>query len=185
MIAKITFAELSKSMPFYEYNNCRTINGYTIHIKFNEDDEVVTYSDIKYGKDKNIFEYQKQLLLKFSQRLFLAIPDPFVVVRKYSGNWYVNNLLSHELVDFLEKESIKNEDTACLIVPKKAPQVKLFMESILKYNSFVDFSFVNHKVIITLTDHMDMFVSSHEKILPQVSELVRLPEFSCLSIELI
>ena len=85
--------------------------------------------------------------------------DSSILLRKYSSEWIKKKKISNELYQLLKRHKIKNKcDT--LIVVNNLEIIRLFAQAILRYNSFVQFLFPTEIVIVSVTDHMDIFVSA-------------------------
>ena len=62
-----------------------------------------------------------------------------------------------------EKNHIKMINTFAIKINKDSEEKYLFIDSVLKYNCFVQFIILDKQTIITITDHMDIFIDCKSK----------------------
>ena len=154
---KNAISELNKQFDFYDFNAFRGHKN--IQIVFAEDFGVVRFGDLEYGANLNDYQIRENLLCEFVLRSISHFLDRELVLKKYEEKWVVNKKLSQELYKELEKNHV-DKNVAAISLDKDSPWIKLFIEAALKYNSFFEFLFPLEKIVLTLTDHMDIFIST-------------------------
>ena len=153
---KSAINELNKQFLFYDFNTFR--GSKNIQVDFSEDFGVVRFGDLEYGANLNDYKTRENLLCKFLLRL-ISLWDRGLVLKKYEEKWVVNEELSKELYKELQKNHVE-KNVAAISLDRTSPWIKLFIKAALKYNSFFQFLFPLEKIVLTVTDHMDIFISA-------------------------
>lgn len=63
----------------------------------------------------------------------------------------MNNKKSKRLYRILKQKNIKNKNTKALLIEKKSEELDLFILSVLKYKSFIQFLLKDEQIVITIT----------------------------------
>lgn len=89
-----------------------------------------------------------------------SIPDDQCYIVRYDDCWTANDSVMPDLHIALEHNNISNINKA--IVGKKCSKlVSIFVKSCLRYNSFIQIVFPRSQVIISPSDHLDVFIAYH------------------------
>lgn len=150
--------ELQRELSFYDFDKLDTKNNKELIIKFSSEIDKVTYNDLGFGGSVNNYNFKKELFYKIIHFITEKFDDNSCIIIKYDESWVVNKKKSKKLYGYIKENNIKNKCTKAIIIEKDFQIIKLFIESILKYNSFVKFIFKDSKIIVIPTDHMDIFI---------------------------
>ena len=82
-----------------------------------------------------------------------------IIVAKYESNWIINKDKSLELTALFKSNRLRTNFSGAIRV-SDMKIIKDFIYSNLKYNSFTHFILLENKIIITPTDHLDIFIAS-------------------------
>lgn len=151
--------KLSEHFKFYDFKNLSPNNEYQFIVEFTYSIDVTTYSDIKYSSNDLDFIYQMKIMKKFINRLFHVLPDSYCMVRKYEKDWVVDRNLAEELSEYLSDHSVKNNFDQLLFLKKDDKAIDLLIDSVFKYNSFIQFIFEDSAIVVSPSDHLDVFIS--------------------------
>ncbi len=149
---------LKSSIPFYDFEDLAIRGGVTYVIKAPEACGQIRFGDIAPG-NCTVADYREpeELLLSFFAVLLDTIDERECTIVRYEPQWVVRASRSPELSSALEKSGINN-DTYGITVDKHDPMVKELVTSAFRYNSFIQVLFPGRGIIITPTDHMDLFI---------------------------
>ena len=161
-INRNTLEKLIREMSFYNFNDLNSNNNRKIVVKFQNKINSITYSDLQFNEGVEIFEYKKNIIIEFIKKVSRVINEENCILRKYNERWVVNQEESKELVSIIKSNGINNNFNGGLLVHKNDQLVKLFIESVLKYNSFIQIIFSKSQIIISPSDHMDIFLESKD-----------------------
>lgn len=156
-------ANICSKLNFYDFQQFCSIDGDNVKIEFSNHFEYLTYSDLNYGSNREIFERKQKLICELMNSIFRLVQDNNCFIIKYNERWIVNKRKSIRLYKILRKNNIKNKRSAAVSVEKYDYEIELFIRSVLKYNSFVQFIFLKDNMIISVTDHIDIFISFIDK----------------------
>lgn len=146
---------------FYDFKELKSKDDSDIIINFKDHIESTTYSDLQFYPTKSsIFKYKYKKYINLMNYIFYEIEDEYCIINKYNEKWVVDKELT-SLYSVLKTNQIHNSYSGGLKVYKKDKINEIFFESVLKYNSFIEFIFVDSRVIITPTDHMDVFFNTN------------------------
>lgn len=151
--------ELNKQFNFYDFNAFRS--GNDLRIVFTEAFGAVRFGDLDYGAKLEEYRIRENLLCELALRIVSRFSDRELILKKYEDPWIVNKEFSQELYEELRKRRVDNNVSA-ISLDKTSPWIRSFMEATLKYNSFFEFVFPLEKVALTVTDHMDIFISAEK-----------------------
>lgn len=151
-------SRLKNELDFYNFKQFETNNKSKIVVKFNNDFDPITYSDmVLYEEKKEVFENKKNILIKFIDAILKYIENDKCFLLKYNEKWVVTRSKSNELSYYLKDNHIRNNQNCGIEINKDDKLLTLFLDSVFKYNSFIQIIFKTPKIIITPTDHMDVF----------------------------
>ena len=150
--------ELQEQLIFYDINNLCTKSNKELIVKFSKEVDEVTYSDLALSGNIDNYNLKRYLVTNIINSIAKVFSDEMCIIIKYNKNWVVNKKKSKKLYRFLNKNNIKDRFTKAIVIDKNAEIVDMLIESVLKYNSFIQFVFKKSQVSIIPTDHMDIFV---------------------------
>ena len=148
---------IKKNMKFYDFDELCSDDDSKIVVKFHDYIDSVTYSDLKFNNDSEMYESKKKILIEFIGKIFNKIFETNCIIKKYNEKWVINKEEASDLAITLNNSLVTNKLKGGLLVDKNDKIVELFIESVFKYNSFIQIIFQDSKLIITPTDHMDIF----------------------------
>lgn len=154
---------IDKFFDFYDFDQFQSTVNHDVIIEFNKLYDNITYNDLNYGDNREI-RLRKESILK--SLFFLIVnkcKETSCIIRKYNECWVANNRESKKLQKLLRENNVKNRNTDAILTEKNTKEVDLFISSCLKYNSFVQFLLKEEKMVMTITDHMDLFISFESK----------------------
>ena len=156
------FEDVMKLFEFYDFNEMSSISGKQVLIKFNHSVDEIIYSDLQFGGDKLLYDKKEKKMCELLEELFSEFKDTSCLIRKYERKWIVDKTLSKELYLTLKANNIENHFDGMIVVKKDDKAIMQFFESIYKYNSFVQFLFPEERMVISPTDHMDVFIAAED-----------------------
>lgn len=154
---------LSRNFSFYNFENLYGTTSKEVKIEFDEYCNNITfndlnYNDLNYNANREVCTKKGKILSDLVRLILSKCIDNSCVVIKYNECWVMNNKKSKALYRILKQNNIKNKNTKALLIEKKSEELDLFILSVLKYNSFIQFLLKDEQIVITITDHMDIFV---------------------------
>ncbi len=148
---EVDFINISNFFNYYDFENLESL-GEEIIIEVKKP---VRYSEVndsaEYDFKEQTTNIQKIILLLIQMEL-----DNKVYIRKYEDYWVHKEFLKSEKWS----EFKINNDFSGVYEIEELSEVKSLIEGNLKYESFVQFLIPNKQLIITPTDHMDIFCHS-------------------------
>lgn len=166
---------IEEFLGFYNFEELSPKHQRQLIVKFNSETSPVIYSDLQFGGNKEEYENNEIIILKFLEKLFKLFREDYCVVRRYNEKWVVQEDMLPELSTALTRCSISNTFDGGILLKKDEILVESFISSVLRYNSFVEFIFITDEIIVSPTDHMDVFIASKDvddlegKILDRIS----------------
>ncbi len=149
---------LKSSIPFYDFEHLAIRGGVTYVIKAPEKYAHIRYGDIALGNCTAADYHElEEMLLNFFSVLLDTIDEKDCTIVRYEPKWVVRASGSSKLFSALKKNGV-SDDVHGITVDKHDPMVKEFAVSSFRYNSFVQVLFPGRGIIITPTDHMDLFI---------------------------
>ncbi len=164
---------LKSLVPFYDFDELNPVGGTRYVIKAPNKYSHIRYSGIElnYCSASDYLEIERELL-KFILSLIAAIQEKECTIVRYESKWVVRESELPKLSTLLHKNGIGNSVQG-ITVSKYDTIIGEFVISALRYNSFIQFLFPGKRVVITPTDHLDVFVDLPESNTPaQKIELV-------------
>ena len=158
MLKEISKKELKKIVcrnTFFDFKSLKLNYGYCYKIRFDDLEEVVRYSDLKFGVEKELYKKYSQLIVEVMIKITTLFNGHQGVVAKYNEKWIVDKEKSEFLWDSINVQKISNYFEGGFLITDKS-FIKIFTEEILKYNCFAIFIFDG--CVIAPSDHMDIFV---------------------------
>jgi len=152
--------EIKKDFKFYNFINHNSTNGQIV-IKFNDNVGVTRFDDIQFGGLSENFISQSNLLKNIVLDLVDYLRAKTIIIVKYQNNWIVNSNKSSELAEMFRTRGLRTNFSGALSVNDKRI-LEDFIYSNFKYNSFTHFLIPDDKVMITPTDHLDLFIAASD-----------------------
>ncbi|MGX7243631.1 hypothetical protein ACWOC1_02140 [Enterococcus quebecensis] len=172
-ITEEKFSYLKKKFAFYDFAELSCNSGKEYIVEFINHRDITTFSDLQYGGSESQFNQSEKILVTFLLDFLKKLNEKSVFILNYENEWVVNRGLSNNLYKVLKKEQICHSDIG-IETDIENKLVKYFIDSVFKYNSFVSFIFEENEIIITPTDHMDIFICSNgESSFAQINALIR------------
>jgi len=147
-------------LRFYDFEELSSKQSRQLIIKFNNKVSPVTYSDLQFNGDKEEYENKEKILIEFLKKLFKQFGETHCVIRKYDEKWVVNKEILPKLTTALTRYSVSNTFNGGILLEKDEILVDSFISSVLRYNSFVQFIFKTDEIVVSPTDHLDIFIAS-------------------------
>ena len=67
--------KLIREMPFYNFNELISNNNKKLVVRFKDNINTITYSDLKFYDDVEIFEYKKNRLIEFINNIMRVLDE--------------------------------------------------------------------------------------------------------------
>ncbi len=122
-------------MKFYDFNELTSRDNSKIVVKFHD------------FIDSEMFEYKMKILIEFIRKILNKVSEENCIIIKYNEIWVVNKAEAPELVNILNNNLVNNKLKGGLYVDKDDIIIELFIESVFKYNSFIQIVFKDSKLI--------------------------------------
>lgn len=160
MLKRCNYDEVKRlkgEFPFYDFEDLTMIEGITYAVKAPDKYSHMRYGDVKLGNCSaaDYYELEKSLL-DFLSIVLDTIDEKTCTIIRYEPKWVVRVSESSELSLLLREGGI-GSDVYGITTDKHDVVVKQFITASFQYNSFIQILFPGRKVIITPTDHMDLF----------------------------
>lgn len=150
--------EIKKDFTFYDFINHNSTNG-QILIKFNDNVDVTRFDDIQLGGLSENFIKQANILKGIVLDLIDYLSTGTIVITKYQYKWIMNKSKSPALAEIFHTKGLRANFSGAISVNEKKI-LEDFTYSNFKYNSFTHFLIPNANVMITPTDHLDLFIAA-------------------------
>ncbi len=149
---------LKSSISFYDFDDLAIRGGATYVIKAPGEYAHIRYGDTALGNCAAAdYRELEEMLLDFFSVLLDTIDERECTIVRYEPKWVVRASGSPKLFSTLKKNGV-SDDVHGITVDKHDPMVKEFAVSSFRYNSFIQVLFPGRGIIITPTDHMDLFI---------------------------
>ena len=168
---------IKKKIKFYNFDELCSEDNTKLIVKFHNYIDTVTYSDLMLNNGCEMYEFKKKILIEFIKKIINKVSEDNCIIVKYNEKWVVNKEEAPELANILANNSVTNKLKGGLLVNKNDKIVELFIESVFKYNSFIQIVFKDSKLIISPSDHMDIFFQAYN--LNEVKNLIINNLYSC------
>lgn len=157
---------LKSLVPFYDFDELNPVGGTRYVIKAPNKYSHIRYSGIElnYCSASDYLEIEGGLL-RFILSLIASIQEKECTIIRYEPKWIVRKSESPKLSALLHKNGIDN-GVQGITVSKNDTIIGEFVISALRYNSFIQFLFLGKRVVITPTDHLDVFIDLPESNAP-------------------
>lgn len=159
---------------FYSLSNCSRICGSEIIINFSEKFGKVTYSDLSYTtfdkKEIQLYSIKEKLLIEVILELLRKFQEIYVF--NYGDKWITNKKIAPSLNKILKGNKVFDGDSRVLQLTEES-EIVAFVKSIFRYNTFVSFVNPEKGIVITPTDHLDIFIDSKDDYVNTVKEIIK------------
>lgn len=140
---------------FFDFQELKLNYGYCYRIRFDDFQEIISYSDLKYGFEKELYENEMRLIVEIMIRICALVNDRPGIVARYNEKWIIDKDKSRFLWKRMVEQKISNNFKGGFIITNQLFIEKLTQE-ILEYNCFA--LFIYEKIVIAPSDHMDIYV---------------------------
>lgn len=166
--------QLKKQLSFYDFDNCSVRFGSELCLALNNNFGGIRYCDVQlYHYKKDIInKYYKceKILLNILSGLFNYLNNAMYIIN-YSDKWIKNKRISPQMNKLLIKNSINDKNKIFYI--NSSLDALSVSKSIFRYNTFAAFASIQKEIIITPTDHLDVFISSKENLQESCPDIFR------------
>lgn len=152
------FTLLLDEFTFYDFEEFVSRNNYDIKIQFKDEISSIVYGDLSFDDNWNLYEKKENMIVELVDLIINRLEENCIAT-KYNNRWVVDRKKSNRLFKMLKNNHVKMIATRGLLLQNDTEEMSLFIKSILKYNSFVQFLLKDTKLVMTVTDHMDIFLS--------------------------
>jgi len=160
-VSKNDLIAIEKELEYYDFEELSPEHQKQWLIRFKKSVNEVTYSDLQYGGDEVEYNKKEEILLKLLYELFMMFKGKYCIIKKYEERWVIDNKLSEKLYNVLKNQQITTRFAGGILVEKDSEVIKLFAESVFKYNSFIQYIFSDEKIVVSPSDHLDIFIASN------------------------
>lgn len=158
---------------FYDLSTCSQLCGNEIIINLSKKLGEVVYSDLRYTtfdkKEIQLYFRKEKLLIGIILELFLNFQE--IYVYNYGDQWIKNKKTAPSLNQILKNNKVFDRDCCVLKLTEKA-EIVAFAKSIFRYNTFVSFFNPTKDIVVTPTDHLDIFISSKDEHINAIKEII-------------
>lgn len=156
-ISKKDMCTVRNHFSFYDFSEQSSIENSSIVVEFNSE-KVVTYSELHLGKSKKTFLSQRDRIINLLNQFLQLKKEEYCILSKYNDDkWLMNKKKTCSLYRSLKKNRIKNKFGGGIQLSCNDKLLFSFLDSNLKYNSFFNILLPDSRIVITPTDHMDIF----------------------------
>lgn len=153
-VNNLQLSTIEKQMAFYDFSSFDAENKVVIYFRRDQ----FFLADPGYHVNGKVFYQELSCIQLFIAKLMDKIADQECIIRKYQDEWVKNKRRSRKLHKSLKQAHIQIRKTPAIEIHKKSSVIPLFVESIVKYNTFAEFIFAEEKIVLSPTDHMDVFI---------------------------
>lgn len=163
---------ISSIRDFYNLSTCSQLCGNEVIINLSKRLEKVTYSDLRYTtfdkKEFRLYFRKERLLIEIMLELFLGFQEVYVF--NLGDRWITNRKIAPSLNQILRDNKILDGDS-CILLTEEF-EIVAFVKSIFRYNTFASFFDPRKGVLVTPTDHLDIFISSKDDYVKTVKNII-------------
>lgn len=174
--------KLHSILSFYDFQAMNSVAGNDVVVQCRR--PKLRFGDVAIGNcSLETYEKVESVLMSFFIKAVQNVSERMCYIMKYDESWMVDDKLCASLATLLGSKRITNTDS-CIFVEKVSNMIDLFAKSCFRYNSFVQFIFPETPLILTPTDHLDIFFSSpsKEKLYELLTETFLANEYKLLEI---
>lgn len=165
---------LLDKLSFYDFDGFDCVSGEEIVIELKNILGKTRYCDVVYyGFNRVVkkeYTVRQNILLKTLLSLFSSWKESIYIV-KYDEQWINNKRISKKLNKLFFENEIGEETAA--IQTDDMNLVELTCKSIFKGNTCAFFALPDAGIIITPTDHMDIFIAGRENVEDIVRKILK------------
>ena len=146
---------------FYDLSACSQLCGNEIIIGLSKSLGAITYSDLRYTtfdkKDFRLYHEKEKLITGVVIELLGSFREIYVF--NYGDKWIRNKKIAPSLNRILKENKISDDKNCVLQITEKA-EIAALVKSVLRYNTFASFFSPEKGIVLTPTDHLDIFIAS-------------------------
>lgn len=154
--------KIRSMLRFYDFHTMNSISGYDAVVRY-KCPNPSRFGDVVIGNcSLETYEKLETVIMSFFIKGVQLLSEQICYIIKYDKSWVVDKRLCVSLATLLSNKQITDAYSG-ICVEKESKVIELFAKSCFRYNSFVQFAFPETQLIITPTDHLDIFFSSPAK----------------------
>ena len=158
---------------FYDLSTCSQLCGNKIIINLSKKLGKVIYSDLRYttfDKKEIRLYFRKETLLT---GIILELLSNFqeIYVFNYGNQWMINKRKAPSLNQILKDNKVFDCESRVLKLTEEA-EIVAFAKSIFRYNTFASFFNPGKGIVVTPTDHLDIFISLKNECVNVIKEII-------------
>ncbi len=146
---------------FYDLSACSQLCGNEIIIGLSKSLGAITYSDLRYTtfdkKDFRLYHEKEKLITGVVIELLGFFRGIYVF--NYGDKWIRNKKIAPSLNRILKENKIYDDKNCVLQITEEA-EIAALVKSVLRYNTFASFFSPEKGIVLTPTDHLDIFIAS-------------------------
>ena len=138
MLKEISEKELIKIVhknTFFDFKELKLNYGYCYKIQFSDLTDVVRYSDLRFGAQRELYEKCSQLIVELMIKITTLFDSQQGVVTKYNEKWIVDKEKSDSMWNKMRVQKISNYFKGGFSINDQS-FVEMVTQEILKYNCF-------------------------------------------------
>lgn len=158
---------------FYNLSTCSQLCGNEILINLSKRLGKVTYSDLRYTtfdkKEFQLYFRKEKFLIGIILELFSNFQEVYIF--NHGDKWINNRKIAPSLNQILKDNKIFDGDS-CVLKLTEEIEIVAFVKSILRYNTFASFFIPAKDIVVTPTDHLDIFIFSKDDYINIVKNII-------------
>lgn len=164
---------INNILPFYDLYTCSRLFGKEVVISLSKKLGGVTYSDLRYTtfdkKDFKLYFKKEKLLIGVVLKLLQGFHGIYVF--DYGDKWIKNKRISPQLNQLLNRNKVSDDNIVLELTDEQ--EIVAFVKSIFRYNTFASFFVPSKRMVLTPTDHLDIFISSKDDFTKEVENIIK------------
>lgn len=154
------FESLISKLKFYDFDTLDVVDGVNLAVSFKQS-EIPRFCDVVEGFcHLSAYSEFENKLSSFITYAIDLIPEEQCYIVRYGDSWVVNEAAMPDLHIALERNNVTDVYKA-IVGEKYSEIVSAFVKSCLRYNSFIQIVFPQSQVVISPSDHLDVFIAYH------------------------
>ena len=159
---------------FYNLSTCSQSSGNEIIIHLSKKLGKVIYSDLRYTtfdkKDFQLYFRKEKLLIGIMLELFREFREVYVF--NYGDKWITNKKVAPSLNQILRDNKVFDGNHSSVLQLTEESEIVAFVKSIFRYNTFASFFNPEKCIVVTPTDHLDVFISAKDDYIKTVKNII-------------
>lgn len=174
MVDRIQLDAMYEALSFYDFQSLTPYKEKSLIVATEENDYYMRYGDALFDP-QNITKYRlnEEALVKFLINFIKEIDVKTCIIRKYEEKWVVGTKIPPILAKWFSDNYISKEIQAFEIDTREPAFIKL-LSLAFRGNSMFQIIFLEKKIIVSPSDHMDIFFDADEtdKLLPVIMQVL-------------